>query len=140
VDSTKNVEDTKSFISMTQKQFSSNDGFQAGIFVDNKIEGVICLHRIDWSNKKTSIGYWLSEKSQGNGAMTKSCIALIDHAFNILNLNKVEISCASENLKSQNIPKRLKFIEEGISRDAEWLYDHFVNHINYGILKSEWKR
>ncbi|MGG2108796.1 RimJ/RimL family protein N-acetyltransferase, partial [Lysinibacillus pakistanensis] len=28
---------------------------------------------------------------------------------------------------------------EGTIRAAEWLYDHYVNHVVYGMLASEWQ-
>lgn len=31
------------------------------------------------------------------------------------------------------------FQEEGILREAEWLYDHYVDHVLYSLLSSEWK-
>ena len=138
VDGTKSVEDTKSFIEMTKKQFAENNGFQAGIWYKGSIAGVIGFHRIDWANKSTSIGYWLGEKYQGNGLMTKSTRSLVNYAISEIKLNRVEIRCAEKNFRSQAIPERLGFIREGVSREAEWLYDHFVDHIVYGILAREW--
>jgi ribosomal-protein-serine acetyltransferase len=139
VDGTKGVEDMRAFIEMTKKQFGSNDGFQAGIWYKGNIAGVIGFHRINWTNRSTSIGYWLGENYKGHGVMTKSCKAFIDYALGELNLNRVEIRCAEGNLKSRAIPKRLGFAKEGIIREAEWLYDHYVNHVVYGILAREWR-
>ncbi|MBZ9635229.1 methyltransferase domain-containing protein [Clostridium sp. FP1] len=56
-----------------------------------------------------------------------------------MGLNKIEILIAEENFKSRALPEKYGFKEEGIIRDAEWLNDKYVNHILYGILKSEWK-
>jgi ribosomal-protein-serine acetyltransferase len=139
VDSTKTIEDTKSFIKMTMKKFAANNGFESGIWYKGQLAGVIGLHYIDWANRKTSIGYWLGEQFQGHGLMTKSCIAYINYAFNELKLNRVEIRCAVENSKSRAIPERLGFKNEGTIREAEWLNDHFVDHIVYGMLAREWK-
>lgn len=140
VDSTKSSNDTKVFIQSSLDIFARNDGFQAAIFYKGKIVGCIGLHRIDWNNKKTSIGYWLSSEHQGNGVMTKSCKAIIDYIFWDLQLNRVEIRAAVENRKSRSVPERLGFKEEGIIRKVEWLYDHFVDHVVYGILKEDWGR
>lgn len=139
VDSTKKVEDTKSFIEMTMKQFSSNNGFQTGIWYKGNLAGVIGFHNVDWLNRKASIGYWLGEPFQGYGLMTKACTAYINHAFNDFKLNRIEIRCAVKNSKSRAIPERLGFTNEGTIRDAEWLYEHFVDHIVYGMLIKDWK-
>ncbi len=139
VDGTKNVEDTKSFIEMTKKQFAENNGFQVGICYKVTLAGVIGFHGIDWANRSTSIGYWLGEGYQGSGIMTKSCKALIEYAFREFKLNRVEIRCAEKNLRSRAIPERLGFVNEGIIRESEWLYDHFVDHVVYGVLAREWR-
>lgn len=140
IDYTKSVADTQSFIQSTMKQFADNNGFQAGIWYDGKIAGVIGFHQINWSNKSTSIGYWLGNEYVGLGLMTKSVRAFVDYALNELELNRVEIRAAVENTKSRAIPERLGFTEEGCIRQAEWLYDHYVNHIVYGMLKEDWKK
>jgi ribosomal-protein-serine acetyltransferase len=71
--------------------------------------------------------------------MTKACRTLITYAFTELALNKVEIHGATENIRSCAIPKRLGFTQEGILRDAEWLYDHYVDTVIYGLLAREWQ-
>ena len=122
------------------KQFSDNNGFQAGIWYDGSLAGVIGFHKIDWNNKSTSIGYWLGNDYVGLGLMTKSVEAFVDYALKELQLNRVEIRAAVENVKSRAIPERLGFQEEGLIRQAEWLYDHYVDHVVYGMLASDWKK
>ena len=39
--------------------------------------------------------------------------------------------------KNLRLPERFGFKEEGIIRDAEWLYDHYVDHVVYGLLRHE---
>ena len=69
--------------------------------------------------------------------MTRGCRALIAHGFTELDLHRVEIRCAVDNLKSRAIPERLGFRREGQLREVEWLYDHFVDHVVYGLLAGE---
>ena len=133
------VSDTLHFIQAIQKQFADNSGFVAGIWYCGELVGVIGHNRIDWENRISWPGYWLAEGFQGKGIMTKSCRALINHAFVELNLNRIDIRCAVGNSKSRAIPERLGFQQEGVIRQAEWLYDKFVDHTVYGVLKSEWQ-
>ncbi len=109
------------------------------ILFEGKIVGVAGYNRINWSNKTAYIGYWLGEEFQRNGIMTKVVKSLTDYAFDELKLNKVEIRTAVGNKKSRSISERLNFINEGSIRQAEWLYDHYVDHVVYGILADEWK-
>ncbi len=140
VDSSSSYEDTARFIKSALEQFTQNLGFQAGVWHQGKLVGVIGFHRIEWGNRRTSIGYWLSKQHEGKGLMTKACAALIDYAFNELKLNRIEIRCATANKKSCAIPERLRFTKEGVIRHAEWLYNHYVDHNVFGLLASEWKK
>jgi ribosomal-protein-serine acetyltransferase len=138
VDETKTADDTRSFIQTTLNQFAENNGFHAGIWYKGQLAGCVGLHGIHWSNRHTSIGYWLAERFQGHGIMTQSVRAVVDIAFRDYKLNRIEIRAAVDNLKSRAIPERLGFQNEGCIRQAEWIYDHFVDHIVYGMLAQDW--
>lgn len=140
VDFTKEVSDSRQFIESTLKQFGDNNGFQAGIWLKGELAGVIGLHGINWSNKSTSIGYWLGEGFQGKGLMTTACRAVIGYCFNELGLKRIEIRAATENHKSQAIPERLGFQKEGCTRASEFLYDRYVDHYVFGLIKENFNR
>lgn len=140
VDFTRTVEDSKGFIDSTLKQFSNHNGFQAGIWLEGKLAGVVGLHGINWANRSTSIGYWLGKEFEGKGLMTKACEAVITHCFEELQLNRIEIRTATENNRSMAIPKRLGFTLEGCLKQAEWLHDKFVDHYVFGLVKEDWKK
>lgn len=138
VDTTRTVSDSRAFIDMTLRQFAQSNGFHAGIWHQEALAGVIGHHRIEWANGATIIGYWLGESFQGKGLMTRSVQAFVRHAFLELYLNRFEIRCAMGNDRSRAIPERLGFKAEGILRDAEWLYDHYVDHVIYAQLAREY--
>lgn len=138
LDMTTSVEDTKSFIKSCLRNYAEDKSMTAFILYKGAIVGTAGYNQIDWSNKVAYIGYWLGKDYQGFGIMTKVVKALTDYAFNKLKLNRVDIRAAKENAKSRAIPERLGFGYEGQIRQAEWLYDHYVDHIVYGMLATEW--
>jgi len=140
VDGVKTVNDTRSFIQVTLNQFASNNGFQTGIWYKGTLAGCVGLHEVNWENRHSSIGYWLSERFQGDGIMTNSVRAVVDIAFREFKLNRIEIRAAIDNRKSRAIPERLCFQNEGCFRQEEWLYDHFVDLIVYGMLSQDWTK
>ena len=101
--------------------------------------GMAGYHNFDRKNHKTTIGYWLGKKHQGKGIMTAVVSGLMHHAFDVEKMNRVEIRAAVENKKSRAIAERLSLKEEGVIREAEYLYDHYVDHVVYSMLKSEWR-
>lgn len=71
--------------------------------------------------------------------MGASVRRLTEFAFDALNLHRVSIAAAVENQKSRAIPERLGFRFEGVMREAEWLYDCFVDHALYARLRTDSK-
>ncbi|MEB2494666.1 GNAT family protein [Peribacillus frigoritolerans] len=140
LDNTKKLEDTNGFINICLKGFAENKSVNTVIMYKEQIVGVAGYNQINWSNKTAYIGYWLGEEYQGNGIMTRVAKALADYAFKELKLDKVEIRVALENKKSRGIPERLGFVNEGCIRQAEWLYNHYVDHIVYGMLAKDWNK
>ncbi|WP_066308957.1 GNAT family N-acetyltransferase [Bacillus sp. FJAT-29814] len=138
VDKRKSAEDFEPIIPIWIRNYSDNNGFDAGIRYNGKLVGMIGLHYIDWKNSSTSIGYFLSEDSQGHGIITRSVKALLDYLFGTLKINRVEIQCAGNNHKSLAIPERLGFVKEGIKRDGQWLYDHYEDLVEYSLLAKDW--
>jgi ribosomal-protein-serine acetyltransferase len=109
------------------------------IYFQNIFVGIIGLKETDLDNKKTEIGYWMSEKYQHKGIMTCACKALIDYVFDEMNLNRIQIKAAKDNLKSQGVPDRLGFTREGIEHDGELHTRGFVDLIVFGLLKADRK-
>ena len=131
--------DTQKFIQKVRQQYANSEGFQLGIWYQGQLAGVIGYHPINWPGRHVEIGYWLGAGFEGQGIMTRACHTLVNYAFEHLTLNRVEILCATGNLRSRAIPQRLGFTLEGVMRDGEWLYDHFVDLAIYSVLAREWK-
>lgn len=139
VDATHSEEGIREFIQTALNQFADEAGLHAGIFYKGKIVGCIGLNSVHWRNRNTSIGYWLDKDHQGLGIITGACRMLIGHVFTNWSLNRVEIRAAQFNVKSRAVPERLGFTQEGMIRQAERLGDGYVDHMVYGLLRSEWE-
>lgn len=132
------LEGTREFVLSTRRQLAANEGFQAAIIDQDAIAGVIGFNRLDWENRSASLGYWLAEASQGRGIVTSATAALIDHAFGVWKLNRIEIRAGTENVRSQRVPERLGFVEEGVLREAERVGERYINHVLYSVLARDW--
>lgn len=136
--STKTVVDTEAFVNSVLIEDNEINNY---VFVIQKVDeiiGLIGLKDINNTNKKAEIGYWLSEQYQGKGIMTQSARCLCRFIFNDLNINRIQIKCATLNFPSKNIPKRLGFQLEGIEREGELLSDSTFTDLEiYSLLKSD---
>lgn len=140
LDDDRTVADTEKYIEGSIERFSKQEGVDFQIWCKNELIGGIGLSPIDTAHKKTSIGYWLAEEFQGKGIMTDSLKVVIDYAFKEMKLNRIEISCAVGNTKSSVLPKKFGFTFEGITRDGNWLYDHFVDLEVYSLLAKDFNK
>jgi ribosomal-protein-serine acetyltransferase len=139
VEETKVEQDSLQFIRQALRKYAENGAFDAGIWHQGKLVGAAGFHPISWGNKNVSIGYWLAHGARGKGLMTKAVATLTHQALRELKLHRVEIRCATQNSKSQGVPKRLGFALEGTLRQSEWLGDRFVDHLVFSMLSQEWK-
>ncbi|MDA9556039.1 GNAT family N-acetyltransferase [Vibrio sp.] len=128
-------DDTRNFIKDTLVGLSEMKEMACGIEYEGHLVGVVTFNEINFDLKKVTIGYWISDQYQGKGIITKSCQALIDYAFDSLEMQKVEIRVATENYPSQKVCERLGFTLEGTIRNAEHLHGHIVDHQLYGLFK-----
>jgi ribosomal-protein-serine acetyltransferase len=139
IDDCNRVDDEREYIRRAQQRTSAG-GFDAGIWQGGRLVGTVGYNSIDPLNRRGEIGYWLAESAQGRGVMTRCCGAVVRHGFAALNLNRVAIFCATDNARSRAVPERLGFTLEGVYREAEWLYDRFVDLAGYGMVAREWAR
>ena len=131
-------ESTVEFIRSARRQAAADDGFQAALTCDGAIIGVVGFHSVNWQHGSTTIGYWLDERHQGGGLMTRAVRALVDLAFGEWGLHRVEIRAAIDNDRSRAIPERLGFREEGVQREAEQIGERYNDLAVYGLLAPEW--
>jgi ribosomal-protein-serine acetyltransferase len=138
LDNSTSVMDSARFIGRSIEQAKDDNGLTLGILFNGKLVGVIGQHYVDSLNRRTEIGYWLDATHQGRGIVTRAVARLTDYAFRAQDCNRVILQCAAENTKSRAVAERLGFVKEGTLREAEWLYDHYVDLVVYSMLKRTW--
>lgn len=135
LDSNRSVDDTRTFIRESNERAKQGRGLVTLIIHSDELRGVAGFNWIDPINRSCEIGYWLTQDRQGRGIVTRCVRSLIEYAFRVLQLNRVTIPVAAGNLKSRAIPERLGFNQEEVRGEAEWLYDHYVDHVVYALLR-----
>jgi len=128
---------TRHFIRQTREQHAAGNGFQGAVLDAGRIVGVAGMHRIDWANRGVELGYWLAEDAQGAGIMTTAVEALLEHAFDDLLLNRVQICAAVQNARSRALIERLGFTLEGVARQHYRIGDGYHDDAVYAMLASE---
>lgn len=137
VDATNSEDDALTFIRGARERFASKGEITAGIWFRDQFAGVISTHLTDLLNRRTEIGYWLGKSFQGQGVMTECCRALVQHALTDMDLNRIEIRCATGNARSSAIPARLGFKHEATLREAQLLHGQYHDLQVWSLLRKE---
>lgn len=138
LDDIRSSADTRQFIEANIDQVAAGGAPSFAIIYDGDIVGVAGFHQINQLHRLGSIGYWLAENQTGKGIMTWSVARLLEIGFDDYGLNRIELRCAEANHKSRAIAERLGFTYEATLRQCEWLYTHYVDHVVYSILATEY--
>ncbi len=136
VDATRKLADTEKYIATALRENEKTRAFTCGIWANGRLTGIIGHNRIDWANRAGFPAYWLAPGSEGQGIMTQCCRAVIAHAFGELQLARLFVGVATENLRAQKIPEKLGFKRVSTLKKAEWLYDRHVDHYIYSLSAS----
>jgi ribosomal-protein-serine acetyltransferase len=130
------VHDTLAFIRQVSRPSAGRLVFV--MVYRDRITGLLGYKDIDLSNRKLEIGYWIAAAYEGKGIVTRCCKTAVDFAFEKMKINRVQIKCAVDNIRSSNIPKRLGFVSEGIEREGDRYEGGYRNLEIYAMLKKDW--
>ena len=125
------------FVRKSLQGYAEGKSMTCVIVYQHTVVGNISFNLIDQNLKKVVIGYWLSEKYQGMGIVTKAVSFLIEYAFSELSMDKVEICVAVDNTASRRVCERLNMALEGIISNAENINGEIVDHAIYGIHRTD---
>lgn len=78
--------------------------------------GTIDFYDIDWEVKKMTIRFWLDARFEGKGLMTEAVEKLTEESFDKWGIQRLQMRCESENIRSRAVAERLDFELEGILR------------------------
>ncbi|MDH5732692.1 MAG: GNAT family N-acetyltransferase [Candidatus Bathyarchaeota archaeon] len=129
------------FIRRTWKERQERKAFTFAIetIVDNKLVGGTSIFDINWTSRSAATGisiynpdYW------GKGYGQESMNLILGFAFQILNLNRVELETFDFNKRAQKCYLKVGFKEVGRRRKACFIDGQYHDDIIMDILKGEW--
>ena len=131
--------DTRRYLRSARSAWNRRTAFEFVLETrdDGALLGAVSLHRIDWLRRCAGLGYWIRSSRQGQGLATEAVGALIDHAFDTLRMHRLEVLIALDNSASQRVAAKLGFSREGVAREVELVNGRYLDHVQYGLLRSD---
>jgi RimJ/RimL family protein N-acetyltransferase len=103
----------------------------------NEMIGKVILFQFSKENQRAEIGYLLDRKYWRQGVMLQALGAVIEFAFNTLDLHRIEADVDSENIPSIGLLEKLGFEREGLFRDRWRVYGEWQDSIMLALIKQE---
>ncbi|WP_411820155.1 GNAT family protein [Hyphococcus formosus] len=105
---------------------------------DDTLLGGVTLTNIRYGASRSGLmGYWLGEKFTGRGYATAAVNAVIHHAFEKIDLNRIVAACQPENGASQKLLENCGFSQEGIARNYLKINGEWRDHLIYSKIASD---
>ncbi|HVU85808.1 MAG TPA: GNAT family protein [Pirellulales bacterium] len=102
-----------------------------------RILGGCGLYHVDRSINAASLGYWVRSDATGQGIATRAARLLARHGFRDLDLARIEILVAQQNLASQRVAEKLGAVREGLLRRRLKVEGNLVDAVAYSLLPSD---
>ena len=99
--------------------------------------GGVSLFDLDRAHARGSIGYWLGAQGRGRGAATHAVRLLAAWGFARLALERIELTCAPDNERSQRVAERCGFTREGVLRSHQRFKGARRDTVVHGLLPGE---
>ena len=123
-------------------QRSVNNGSAVPLFLirrsDQVLLGAITLDNIRRGPAQAgTLGYWTGQPFIRQGYMREAILAVVHHAFNRLDLSRIEAACLPENAASRGLLERSGFKYEGVAQSYLQIDGRWRTHVLYASLRSD---
>lgn len=107
----------------------------------NRSVGQTSFVRIDWIGRMAIFYIGIADKENwSKGYGSEATAIMLDYGFNTLNLNRIQLHVAVENVAAVNVYKKCGFQIEGTLREAMYHQGRYCDFYVMGLLKSEYKK
>lgn len=102
------------------------------------IIGSIGFYSWDKEHDKAKMGYDLRPEYWGRGLMREALERTIQFGFDVMKLNRIEISVLATNSRSIGLVSRLGFVREGVMREFSKIDGAYVDEHVFSMLRRDW--
>jgi ribosomal-protein-alanine N-acetyltransferase len=105
---------------------------------DDLLLGAVTLDNIRRGPAQAAtLGYWIGATHARNGYMTEAVRAVVGHAFEDLDLSRIESACLPENEASRGVLERCGFNYEGTARNYLRIAGRWRTHVLFANLRPD---
>jgi len=107
---------------------------------ESVVKGVVSLV-FEQSHRIAVIGYGIHADLRGRGLSAEAARGVIAHAFEAYpHLNRIRAHTNSENIASQRVLEKLRFIKEGTLRENQFVKGQYQDEAIFGLLRKDFEK
>ncbi|RKF16373.1 N-acetyltransferase [Roseovarius spongiae] len=123
-------------------QRALRDGTALPLFLvrreDKEMVGAITLDNIRRGPAQAgTLGYWVGESFARQGYMREAIEAVTHHAFERMDLSRIEAACLPENAASRALLEKSGFKYEGVAQSYLQINGRWRTHVLYAALRAD---
>jgi ribosomal-protein-alanine N-acetyltransferase len=105
---------------------------------DDVLLGAITLDNIRRGPAQSgTLGYWIGAPHARQGYMREAITALVHHAFERLDISRIEAACLPENTASRGVLEKCGFKYEGVAQSYLQINGRWRTHVLYAALRPD---
>ncbi|MFD1343783.1 GNAT family N-acetyltransferase [Litorisediminicola beolgyonensis] len=105
---------------------------------DQQLVGALSLDNIRRGPAQSAtLGYWTGQPFARQGFMREAIAAMVHHAFQRMDLSRIEAACLPENVASRGLLERSGFKYEGVAQSYLQIGGRWRTHVLYAQLRGD---
>jgi RimJ/RimL family protein N-acetyltransferase len=126
---------------LTRTELTEESGLGAVVTLrDGTPIGTLNLWYTSFEHRSAEIGYSFLPRHHGNGYAVEAARALLDWAFRVGGVHRVEARLEPRNTASARVAEKLGMRLEATFVENEWVKGEWSSEAVYAILEREWPR
>ena len=105
----------------------------------NRLIGKFVLFQFSEQNRRAEVGYILNRRHWGLGYMSEVMSCVLDYAFNVLDLHRLEADTDPDNVASLALLEKFGFRREGLFRQRWYVNGKWLDSVMLGLLKKDYQ-
>ena len=128
------------WIASHRSQLEQRDSvtYAVTLMEDGALVGAVGLI-LDPANDSAELGYWIGREHWGRGFATEAARAVVEWAFETLDLHRIHASHFPRNPASGRVLEKLGMRREGRLREHVKKWGEYLDLVRFGILREELK-
>ena len=133
--------DTSEFLNRVMRGSPNGAFFVIADVKDQAYIGQMDIFEINWKIRLGKLGTVIgNEDMRGRGYGAEALWLLIDYAFGVLGLERLELDVYAENKRAIRCYEKAGFVHEGTRRHAAMVNGNYADVRMMSVIKEDWQK